>query len=75
MRLDIMFTLSLPADFYGQGRTTGNLELLARFYDKYPQYVDKTFLSVKVNDATCNSVLFFICSANVFSGPPRVSMT
>ena len=42
-----MFTPSLPADFYGQGRTTGNLELLARFYDKYPEYVDKTFLSVK----------------------------
>ena len=70
-----MFTPSLPADFYGQGRTTGNLELLARFYDKYPEYANKTFLSVKVNDATCNSVLFFICSANVFSGPPRVSRT
>ena len=56
MQLDFMFTPSLPADFYGQGRTTGNLELLARFYDKYPEYVDKTFLSVKVNDATCNGV-------------------
>ena len=51
-----MFTPSLPADFYGQGRTTGNLELLARFYDKYPDYVDKTFLSVKVNVSTYNCV-------------------
>ena len=53
MQLDFMFTPSLPADFYGQGRTTGNLELLARFYDKYPEYVDKTFLSVKVTFTAC----------------------
>ncbi len=25
-----------------------NLELLSRFYQKYPEYADKTFLSVKV---------------------------
>ena len=24
-----------------------NLELLARFYEKYPEFTDKTFLSVK----------------------------
>ncbi|KAI0751224.1 aldo/keto reductase [Daedaleopsis nitida] len=35
------------AEFYGKGWTIGNLELLARFYDKYPEYADKTFLSVK----------------------------
>jgi len=27
--------------------TTANLELLARFFDKYPGYADRTFLSVK----------------------------
>ena len=37
----------LSAEFYGQGLTTANLELLARFFDKYPGYADRTFLSVK----------------------------
>ena len=37
------------AEFYGAGFSTGNLELLARFYDKYPEYVDKTFLTIKVS--------------------------
>ncbi|OBZ71883.1 Pyridoxal reductase [Grifola frondosa] len=36
------------AEFYGNGFSTANLELLARFYEKYPEYADKTFLSVKV---------------------------
>ena len=27
--------------------TTANLELLARFFEKYPDYADRTFLSVK----------------------------
>ncbi|KAI0723538.1 NADP-dependent oxidoreductase domain-containing protein [Earliella scabrosa] len=31
------------SEFYGQGFSAGNLELLARFYEKYPDYVDKTF--------------------------------
>ncbi|KAI9460517.1 NADP-dependent oxidoreductase domain-containing protein, partial [Lactarius psammicola] len=35
------------AEFYGQGFSTTNLELLARFFDKYPDYADRTFLSVK----------------------------
>ena len=35
------------AEFYGTGLTTANLELLARFFDKYPDYADRTFLSVK----------------------------
>ncbi len=35
------------AEFYGQGFSTGNLELVARFFDKYPDYADRTFLSVK----------------------------
>ena len=54
---DVTLTPSiLLADFYGEGRSTGNLELLARFYDKYPDYVDKTFLSVKVNVSTYKCV-------------------
>jgi pyridoxine 4-dehydrogenase len=35
------------AEFYGQGLTTANLDLLARFFKKYPGYADRTFLSVK----------------------------
>ncbi|KAI0304549.1 aldo/keto reductase [Russula brevipes] len=34
-------------EFYGQGLTTANLELLARFFETYPEYADRTFLSVK----------------------------
>ena len=35
------------AEFYGQGFTIANLELVARFFEKYPDYADRTFLSVK----------------------------
>jgi pyridoxine 4-dehydrogenase len=34
-------------EFYGQGQSPANLELLSRFFAKYPQYAEKTFLSVK----------------------------
>ena len=34
-------------EFYGQGLTVANLELVARFFEKYPQYADRAFLSVK----------------------------
>ena len=43
----------VSADFYGQGHSLGNLELLARFFEKYPGYAEKTFLSVKV----CSTLL------------------
>lgn len=36
------------AEFYAQDLGTANLELLSRFFEKYPEYTDKTFLSVKV---------------------------
>lgn len=35
------------AEFYGQGLTTANLDLVARFFEKYPGYAERTFLSVK----------------------------
>ncbi|KAJ7645830.1 aldo/keto reductase [Mycena rosella] len=34
-------------DFYAMDMGPGNLEMLSRFYAKYPEYADKTFLSVK----------------------------
>jgi pyridoxine 4-dehydrogenase len=35
-------------EFYGINPRTANLELVARFFEKYPEYKDKAFLSVKV---------------------------
>ncbi len=37
----------ISGEFYGQDLSTGNLELLARFFEKYPEYAERTFLSVK----------------------------
>ncbi|OCH95019.1 aldo/keto reductase [Obba rivulosa] len=34
-------------EFYAQDFGTGNLELVARFFEKYPEYAERTFLSVK----------------------------
>jgi pyridoxine 4-dehydrogenase len=34
-------------EFYGYPEPTLNLQLLNRFYTKYPEYIDKTYLSVK----------------------------
>ncbi len=47
-------------EFYAQDLGTGNLELLSRFFEKYPEYTDRTFLSVKVR--LC---LIFINSSHV----------
>lgn len=34
-------------EFYGHNLSTTNIEMLARFFEKYPEYRDRTFLSVK----------------------------
>ncbi|KAI0375028.1 aldo/keto reductase [Pilatotrama ljubarskyi] len=34
-------------EFYGHNMSTANLELLARFFEKYPEYANRTFLMVK----------------------------
>ncbi|KAF8133885.1 NADP-dependent oxidoreductase domain-containing protein [Boletus edulis] len=34
-------------EFYGHNLSTTNLEMIARFFEKYPEYVDRTFLSIK----------------------------
>ena len=36
------------AEFYAPDLGPANLELLSRFFAKYPEYVDRTFLVVKV---------------------------
>ncbi|KAG8214672.1 NADP-dependent oxidoreductase domain-containing protein [Butyriboletus roseoflavus] len=34
-------------EFYGHNLSTTNLEMIARFFEKYPEFVDRTFLSIK----------------------------
>lgn len=36
------------AEFYGFNPPEANLELIARFFEKYPEYTEKAFLVVKV---------------------------
>lgn len=36
-------------EFYGLDPPSANLELLARFFERYPDYAEKAFLSVKVS--------------------------
>lgn len=43
-----LVTILLLAEFYGFNPPTANLELISRFFEKYPSYVDKAFLVVKV---------------------------
>ncbi|THU84502.1 aldo/keto reductase [Dendrothele bispora CBS 962.96] len=42
------------AEFYAMDMGTGNLQLLNRFFSKYPEYADRTFVAVKggVKDRT-----------------------
>lgn len=42
-------------EFYATDYGTANLDLLAAFFERYPEYADKTFLSVKVNSTTLYS--------------------
>lgn len=37
------------AQFYGPGMSTHNLEIVSRFFEKYPEYTERAFLMVKVN--------------------------
>lgn len=39
--------MSLVGEFYGVNPREANLELVSRFFEKYPSYQDKAFLSVK----------------------------
>ena len=47
-RLNLIL-LYFQGEFYANDLGTANLELVARFFEKYPDYADKTFLSVKVS--------------------------
>jgi pyridoxine 4-dehydrogenase len=38
-----------PGEFYGRNPPEANLQLVARFFTKYPELADRTFLSVKVS--------------------------
>ena len=47
--LPFISPIRLSGDFYGINLPTANLELVARFFVRYPTYMDKVFLSVKVS--------------------------
>jgi hypothetical protein len=42
-------SIGFTGEFYANDFGTANLDLVAAFFKKYPDYADKTFLSVKVN--------------------------
>jgi hypothetical protein len=45
--------------------SAAGIDLLARFYDKYPDYEHKTFLSVKVRRFTSRDILIIL---TIFQG-------
>jgi len=57
-----------PGEFYGQGFSASNLDLLAAFYERYPGYADKTFLSVKggLNFTTMRPDSSYVSPLNFF---------
>lgn len=65
----------------GQPEPTLNLQLLSRFYEKYPGYVDKTFLSVKggldnwTPDASYDNLLKSVTNINkVLGGKKKMDL-
>jgi pyridoxine 4-dehydrogenase len=45
--LFVSFFFFTAGEYYGAGLTTANLELISRFFERYPEYADRSFLSVK----------------------------
>ena len=43
----MLLLLFTAGEYYATGLTTANLELISRFFEKYPEYADRAFLSVK----------------------------
>lgn len=64
-----MATNEILGEFYDFEQGTRNVEMLGRFFAKYPQYADKTFLSVKVPSL---SILRSVPFADGFLSPYRV---
>ncbi len=66
----LLIYLLFLAEFYGEVHDfTANLDLLARFFEKYPEYADKAFLSVKVRyfpRSTRTSIMTFFLSFSFF---------
>ena len=49
--VDVLCWLGSSGEFYAQDFGPANLELISRFFEKYPEYAERTFLSVKVGFA------------------------
>jgi pyridoxine 4-dehydrogenase len=43
-----LLRLACTAEFYDNNRSITNIDLISAFFEKYPDYADKVFLSVKV---------------------------
>jgi hypothetical protein len=54
--------------FYSQELGTANLEMLSRFFENYPEYTDRVFLSVKVTHNHSN-LLF----SHLYQRSPRAA--
>ncbi|KAL7009230.1 hypothetical protein EMMF5_001428 [Cystobasidiomycetes sp. EMM_F5] len=72
-------TMLNSGDFYGQPDPELGLKLLARFYARYPEYIEKTYLSVKegfnkfVPDASEENLRKAITNINkVLGGTKRI---
>ena len=55
----------ISGEFYAMDGSAAGIDLLARFYDKYPDYEHKTFLSVKVRRFTSRDILIIL---TIFQG-------
>lgn len=42
-------------EFYGHNYSTANLELIAEFFETYPGYAERAFLSIKVRSVVPSS--------------------
>lgn len=52
-----MLIWGFVAEFYGLNPPEANLQLLARFFEKYPDYKERAFLSVKVTSIAAHKWL------------------
>lgn len=58
--LNFFHWIPRTGEFYGHNMSTTNLEMISRFFEKYPEYVDRTFLSIKVSWRECTYCTQFL---------------
>lgn len=50
-------TLLCTAEFYDENASITNIDLISAFFEKYPDYADKVYLSVKVSCFSTDHIL------------------